>query len=55
MAKKQNYTFRFDPDIIEKIDKIARKKHRSRTNLIEVILAAYIRENDKTEEDENKE
>ena len=42
MAVKQNYTFRFDPDLINRLDAAAKIVRRSRTNLVEVIIAEYL-------------
>ena len=43
MANKQNYTFRFDPDLIEQVDKQAARESRSRTNMIEVMARDYLK------------
>ncbi len=43
VANKENFTFRFDPDLIARIDVIAKKEHRSRTNMIEVMADEYLR------------
>lgn len=42
MAQKQNFTFRFDPELIDEIDLIARIKRRSRTNMLEVLMLEYV-------------
>lgn len=44
VANKENYTFRFDPDLIARIDAQARREQRSRTNMIEVMASDYLRE-----------
>lgn len=43
VANKQNYTFRFDPDLVEQIDKQASRESRSRTNMIEVMARDYLK------------
>ena len=43
VANKENFTFRFDPDLIAQIDVQAKAEHRSRTNMLEVMAADYLR------------
>lgn len=43
-GKKENYTFRFDPDLIARIDAQAAKEQRSRTNMMEVMASEYLAE-----------
>jgi hypothetical protein len=46
MANKANYTFRFDPDLIERIDAQGRAENRSRTNMLEVMAMDYLRDHE---------
>jgi hypothetical protein len=41
MAKEQ-FSFRFEKDLIKAIDKLAEKDHRSRTNYVEIVLTQHI-------------
>jgi hypothetical protein len=40
---KENFTFRFDPDLISAIDSQGKKENRSRTNMLEVMAMEYLR------------
>ena len=42
MGNKVSYTFRFDADLIEQVDKQGTKENRSRTNMIEVMIMHYL-------------
>ena len=35
---KKNYSFRLDKELIEKLDRIANRDHRTRSNAIEVLI-----------------
>jgi len=43
VAKRKNFTFRLDPDIIAEVAKAAEKEHRSLNNLVELTLIDLIR------------
>jgi len=43
---KKNYTFRFDPEMIDKVEEVAKREKRSRTNMIEVMVDAYLEKSD---------
>jgi predicted transcriptional regulator len=42
MGNKVSYTFRFDTELIEQVDKQGTKENRSRTNMIEVMIMNYL-------------
>lgn len=42
MGNKVSYTFRFDAELIEQVDKQGTKENRSRTNMIEVMIMNYL-------------
>jgi hypothetical protein len=44
---KQLYSFRFDPELIKEIEKLAKKDLRSTTNYIETILKQHLEESKK--------
>ena len=35
---KQNYSFRLDKELIEKLDRLAEQNHRTRSNMIEILI-----------------
>ena len=35
---KKAYNFRFDPEVIKKLDRLAEKHNRNRTNMIETLI-----------------
>ncbi len=35
---KKPYNFRFDPEIIKKLDELAKRSYRNRTNMIETLI-----------------
>ena len=43
--KKKHKAMRLDSELIESVDKIAKKENRSFTNMVEVILAQYVKKN----------
>ncbi|MCF7928760.1 MAG: hypothetical protein K9L68_07415 [Spirochaetales bacterium] len=45
MASKKNYTFRFDPVMIDQLDILAAQQRRSRTNMLEVIIEDFLKKN----------
>jgi len=45
---KRIYSFRFDEELIKKIDEIAKKEFRNRNNMVEVILKKFIKQNEKS-------
>jgi predicted transcriptional regulator len=40
---KENFTFRFDPDFISRVDAQAKAERRSRTNMLEVMGEDYLK------------
>jgi len=50
--KNKLYSFRFNPKVIEQIDKLAKNTHRNRTNYIEFLMLKDIK--DKKELENNK-
>lgn len=42
---KRIYSFRFDNDLIKKLDKKAQKENRNRTNMIEYLIKKFIDKN----------
>lgn len=49
MAKK-NYTWKLESDIVDKLQLLAEKEHRSRTNYIEWLFIQHSNSFEKTEE-----
>lgn len=43
--KKQLKAMRLNPELIKNVDKIAKSEKRSFTNMVEVILTEYVKEN----------
>lgn len=37
-AKKENTSFRLDPELIQRVDRMAELERRNRTNMVEVVL-----------------
>ena len=42
---KQIYSFTLDPDLVEKLDKLAQKKDRTKSYLMNEILREYLNKN----------
>ena len=43
---KRVFTLRMEDEIFEKIERLAKKEHRSMTNMIEFILLKYLEEHE---------
>lgn len=44
---KTLYSFRFDPELIKKVEKMAKKENRNLTNFIETHLLKLVEDNEK--------
>lgn len=58
VAKRKNFTFRLDPDVIAAIARVAEKDHRSVNNMVEKTLIESLKaagiDPPKTEDDPDK-
>jgi len=43
-SRKQNFTFRIDPELVKRFDRAAESEDRSRTNLIERLMRLHVEE-----------